>query len=247
MQTYYSFGMKKVKPPIMNVVVTGASQGIGQGIAERFAASGADLFLCSRNMDKHQAWTQGLMKKYKIRISTFNADLSNKEEVQAFADAVLKAWDRIDILVNNAGLFEPGSIYNEPEGNMEKMIGLNLYSAYHLTRRILPLMMKKKKGHIFNICSIAAIQAYPAGGSYSISKFALNGFSKNLREEMKPHGIKVTSVHPGATFTRSWEGFVEKSRIMEVIDVAEMVYAASRLSANACVEEILLRPQLGDL
>jgi short-subunit dehydrogenase len=231
----------------MNVVITGASQGIGKAIAEKFASSGADLFLCSRNMDKQNGWQKDLMAKYKIRISAFNADLSFKDDVLAFGDAVLKAWDRVDILVNNAGSFEPGNVYNEPDGNLEKMIGLNLYAAYHLTRRLLPLMMEKKKGHIFNICSIASLKAYPGGGSYSISKFALEGFSKNLREEMKPFGIRVTSIHPGAVFTRSWEGFTERSRIMEVSDVAELVYSASRLSPNACVEEIVVRPQLGDL
>ena len=231
----------------MNVVITGASQGIGFGIAEKFASSGANLFLCSRNMDRHLSWQKEMMVKHDITISSFNADLSRKEDVEAFSDAVLRAWDQIDILVNNAGSFVPGSVYNEPEGNLEKMIEVNLYSAYHLTRRLLPVMMKAKSGHIFNMCSVAALQAYPAGGSYSISKFALQGFSKNLREEMKNFGIKVTSVHPGATFTPAWEGFVERSRIMEVADIADMIFAASRLSVNACVEEILVRPQLGDI
>ena len=140
-----------------------------------------------------------------------------------------------------------GNVHDEPEGNLEKMIELNLYSAYYMTRHLLPVMMEKKSGHIFNICSIAALKAYKGGGSYSISKFALEGFSKNLRDEMKPFGIKVTSVHPGATFTRSWEGFVEPERIMEAKDVADMIYAAASLSATACVEDIILRPQLGDL
>ena len=97
------------------------------------------------------------------------------------------------------------------------------------------------------MCSVAALKAYPGGGAYSISKFALEGFSKNLREEMKPCGIKVTSVHPGAVFTPAWAGFVERNRIMEVSDVAELIWAASQLSANACVEDIILRPQLGDV
>jgi short-subunit dehydrogenase len=231
----------------MNVVITGASQGIGRGIAERFAMAGANLFLVSRNMDGQVKWQQELMEKYGVSISSFNADLSVKEQVFSFADTVLDAAGDIDILVNNAGSFVPGSVHNEPEGQLEQMIELNLYSAYHLTRRIVPAMMQRKKGHIFNICSIAAFAAYPNGGSYSISKFALEGFSKNLREEMKPYGIKVTSVHPGATFTRSWEGYVERSRIMEVEDVANMIFAASSLSPTACVEDIILRPQLGDL
>jgi short-subunit dehydrogenase len=231
----------------MNVVITGASQGIGFGIAEKFAASGANLFLCSRNMDRHTGWQKEIMTKHQVSISSINADLSKQEQVIAFSEAILNAWDRIDILVNNAGSFVQGSVYNEPEGNLQKMIELNLYSAYHLTRRLLPVMIAAKSGHIFNMCSVAALQAYPAGGSYSISKFALLGFSKNLREEMKPFGIKVTAVHPGATFTPAWEGFVERSRIMEVSDIADLIYTASNLSPNACVEEILLRPQLGDI
>ena len=231
----------------MKVVITGASQGIGKAIAEKFADQGASLFLASRNMDKQQQWQRSMTDKYGAAISTFNADLSVKEEVMAFAKAVNEGFEGIDILVNNAGNFEPGNVHDEAEGTLERMINVNLYSAYHLTRALLPSMMKHKSGHIFNICSIAALQAYPGGGSYSISKFALEGFSKNLREEMKPHGIKVTSVHPGAVYTRAWEGFVERSRIMEVTDIAEMVFAASRLSVNACVEDIIIRPQLGDV
>lgn len=231
----------------MKVVITGGSQGIGKAIAKRFAAAGADLFLIARHMDKDMIWQQELVKEHGIKLSTYNADLSVKAEVTAAANAVLQAWDSIDILVNNAGTFLMGHVHNEPEGNLERMIELNLYSAYYMSRYLLPVMMKQKSGHVFNICSIAALKAYPNGGSYSISKFALEGFSKNLREEMKPFGVKVTSVHPGATFTRSWEGFVAPERIMEANDVAEMIYAASILSPTACVEDIILRPQLGDL
>jgi short-subunit dehydrogenase len=231
----------------MNVVVTGASQGIGKGIAERFASAGANLFLSARNMDKVVEWKNDLSKKYGINIFTFNADLSKKDEVDVLAEEILKKFEKIDVLVNNAGSFVPGSVYNEPEGSLETMIAINLYSAYHLTRKILPVMMSTKSGHIFNMCSIAGLQAYANGGAYSISKFALNGFTKNLRDEMKAHGIKVTAIHPGAVYTSAWEGFAQPERIMEVKDVAEMVFTASQLSLQACVEDIILRPQLGDL
>ncbi len=232
----------------MNVVITGASKGIGRAIAEKFASCGADLFLCSRNMDAVTGWQQDLMQKYNTSISLTNVDLRNKKAVVDFGDRVMNAFGSIDVLVNNAGLFEPGSVYNEADGVLEKMIEVNLYPAYHLTRALLPEMIKKKSGHIFNICSIAALNAYHNGGSYSISKWALLGFSKNLREEMKPHGIKVTAVHPGATMTDSWaEAGIDQHRIMESKDIAEMIFAASRLSFQACVEEIVMRPQLGDL
>jgi short-subunit dehydrogenase len=142
----------------------------------------------------------------------------------------------------------PGSVHNEPEGALEQMINTNLYSAYHLTRALLPAMMAAKEGHIFNMCSIASLQAYANGGAYSISKFALMGFSKNLREELKQYNIKVTAVYPGATMTDSWSGSgVDPHRIMKAGDVANMIYTAAFLSPQACVEEILLRPQLGDL
>ncbi|MEJ7822014.1 MAG: SDR family oxidoreductase, partial [Chitinophagaceae bacterium] len=176
------------------------------------------------------------------------ADLSEKKSAQDFGNWVLHQTSHVDILINNAGQFIPGSIYDEEEGLLEKMININLYAAYNLTRTLLPGMMQKKLGHIFNICSIAALKAYANGGSYSISKFALMGFSKNLREELMPYNIKVTAVYPGAVYTSSWhESGVPESRIMEVADIADIIFAASTLSMQACVEDIIIRPQLGDI
>lgn len=174
-------------------------------------------------------------------------DLSRREEAKAFGAWCLE-YGVPDVLVNNAGLFEPGSVHNEPEGTLESQLAVNLQSAYHVTRAVLPWMMEKRSGHIFNMCSIASLDAYANGGAYSISKFALYGFSKNLREEMKPYNIKVTAVHPGAVMTDSWGDFDNSQRrIMEAADIAKLVYAASQLSAQACVEDIVVRPQLGDL
>jgi short-subunit dehydrogenase len=217
-------------------------------MAEKFAAGGYDLYLCSRNNKALQEMVEGLAAKYPVNVSGQAVDLADKEQVRTFGNWILSQGISIDVLINNAGQFVPGSVHNEEEGALEKMMAVNLYSAYHLTRVLLPVMMAQKKGHIFNVCSIASLQAYANGGAYSISKFALAGFSKNLREEMKPHGIKVTAVYAGATFTDSWAGSgVDPHRIMEAGDIADMVYAASRLSAQATVEDILLRPQLGDL
>ena len=109
-------------------------------------------------------------------------------------------------------------------------------------------MLKMGKGHVFNICSIASLNAYAQGGSYSISKFALLGFSKNLRLELKDKGIKVTAVCPGATYTNSWNGSgIDPMRIMESEDIAKMIFAAAHLSPQAVVEDIVMRPQKGDL
>jgi short-subunit dehydrogenase len=233
----------------MNSIVTGASRGLGKAIAEKFAGAGHHLYLCSRNKEALAGTVKELQAKYPaVNIAGRAFDLADKQQARGFGQWILDAGIFIDVLVNNAGQFIPGNIHDEQDETLEKMIGVNLYSAYHLTRALLPRMMQQRKGHIFNICSIASLQAYPNGGSYSISKFALAGFSKNLREEMKPWGIKVTGLYPGAVYTDSWAGSgVDPQRIMEAQDIAGMVYAATQLSAQATVEDILLRPQLGDL
>ncbi len=232
----------------LSVVVTGASKGIGKAVAEIFAANGASLYLCSRGEVALYKTMEELQTRFpQATVKARPADLSVKEEVIGFGNWCLSQAVP-DILVNNAGLFEPGSVHSEPDGLLESQLSVNLFSAYHLTRTLLPAMMIRKQGHIFNMCSIASLHAYANGGAYSISKFALYGFSKNLREELKPHGIKVTSVHPGAVLTNSWGDFDNSSnRIMEAADIAKMVWAASSLSVQACVEDIVIRPQLGDL
>jgi len=232
----------------MKIVITGASKGIGKAIAAQFAHSGYHLLLCSRGEKSLYDCVQELQTRFpNATIEARPTDMSVKEEVLDFAKWCLEKGTP-NIIVNNAGNFIPGSVHNEPEGILNEMLQANLFSAYHLTRALLPKMMEAKTGHIFNICSIASLHAYANGGSYSISKYALAGFSRNLREEMKPHGIKVTAVYPGAVMTASWDGFnIDPKRIMEADDIAKMVYAAAHLSPMAVAEDIILRPQLGDL
>ncbi|MFM9021328.1 MAG: SDR family oxidoreductase [Sediminibacterium sp.] len=232
----------------MQAVITGASRGMGKEIASHFAAAGYDLFLCSRGELALYQTLEELQNKFPDRkIYAQPTDLSNQQNAVAFAKWVLSIG-KPDVLVNNAGQFIQGSISDEPDGTIEQLMNINLYSAYHLTRALLPSMKEAGSGHIFNICSIASLKAYSHGGSYGISKYALAGFSANLREELKTKGIKVTSVFPGATMSPSWEGSgVSPDRIMQADDIARMIVAAASLSPAAVVEEIVLRPQLGDL
>ena len=231
----------------MNVIVTGASRGIGKAIAEMFASNGHNLFICARGEASLYKATEELMTRFpSVTIKAKPFDLSKKEQVKEFGKWCL-GFGAPDILVNNAGSFTGSNVHDEEEGSLEEMIETNLYSAYYLSRVIVPEMKKRKSGHIFNISSIAGLKAYPGGGSYGISKYALHGFSVNLREELKTFNIKVTTVFPGAVYTDSWAGQVKKERIMEAADIARMIYAASQLSPAACVEDIIIRPQLGDL
>jgi short-subunit dehydrogenase len=233
----------------MKIVITGASRGLGFSMAEAFAVDGHDLYLTSRNEVKLYKALESLMGRFPdqvIKAKPF--DLSTKQGAIDFGNWVLGFGAEPDILINNAGTFQPGRVIDEPEDQLENMLQVNLFSAYHLTRVLLPSMMKRKSGHIFNISSIAALQAYPNGGSYSISKFALTGFSKNLREELKPYSIKVTCIYPGAIYTDSWAGSgIKPDRIMKPSDIADTILQISKLSPQALVEELVIRPLAGDL
>ena len=233
----------------MNVIVTGGTKGIGRAIVEVFFKNGANVAICSRNAAELEDLKQHLLKKDSDRkILVFKCDVSNRQEVEAFGAKALDHLGHIDALVNNAGVFIPGEICNEGDGSLDLMINTNLYSAYHLTRLIAPNMKTRKSGHIFNICSIASKIAYPNGGSYSISKFALLGFNKVLREELKSHLIKVTAILPGATWSNSWAGVdLPQDRLMEADDIALAIWSAYNMKPSAVVEEIIMRPQLGDL
>jgi short-subunit dehydrogenase len=231
------------------IVVTGGSKGIGRAILEKFASQGFDVATCSRSEKELSELRNFLQQKFQgIQVFTFAADLADKSQVLAFTNFISGLKRDIDVLVNNAGFFLPGEIVTEPEGTLESMINANLYSAYHTTRGLVPKMKVAKSGHVFNICSIASIKAYANGGSYAISKFALLGLSKCLREELKDHGIRVTAVMPGATRTRSWEASdLPDDRFMTIEDIAETIYTANALSPRSVIEEIIIRPQLGDI
>ncbi len=228
------------------LVITGGTKGIGRAIIEKFMANGFDVATCSRKqVDLDNLKTE---LSDKGAVFTLRADVSDKIQVKSFIDFVVSLNRPVDVLVNNAGYFVPGSIATEAEGVLEDMMQANLFSAYHLTRGMLPLMKQTRSGHIFSMCSIASIKPYPNGGSYAITKSALLGMTRCLREELKPEGIRVTAVLPGATKTASWDGVaLPEERFMKVEDVADMMYAVFALSPRSVVEEILIRPQLGDI
>jgi len=228
-----------------SIIISGGSQGIGKALVKKFLDNGFQVFTCARNAEKLESLKRELNHPL---LHTFVADLSDKKQVSNFAQWILNQENKINILINNAGYFLPGQIQNEEDGVLESQIQANLYSAYHLTKAILPSMQKSNSGHIFTICSTASITAYTAGGSYCISKFALLGFTKVLREELKTQGIKVTAVLPGATLTPAWDGVnLPNSRFIPAEDVANTIFSASIMSASTVIEEILIRPQLGDI
>ncbi|MEM6321197.1 MAG: SDR family oxidoreductase [Bacteroidota bacterium] len=233
----------------MKILITGGTKGIGLAIAEKFAKEGFDVAICARTKTDLEAVAQRLAQlNSKIKVLTAVVDMQSKAQVEQFATDVLNQWGSVDVLVNNAAAFLQGTFLEEPDGFLEKMMETNVYGSYYLTRKLLPSMIAQGKGSIFNICSIASQKPYPNCSSYVISKFALLGFSKVLRMELMDKNIKVTSVIPGATMTNSWAGVdLPDGRIMPAEDVAKAIWSAYQMSDSTTIEEIVMRPQLGDL
>ncbi len=229
------------------VLITGGSRGIGRALALYFAEKQFDVAICARNQEKLEELALEL-KDFKVNVIAEVCDVSKPEAIKAFCSKVLAQWKQIDILVNNAGTYLPGKVTEETDGTLEKLIETNLYSAYYFSKSIASSMITNGSGYIFNIASVAGLQAYPNGGSYSISKFAMIGLSKALREELKSHNIRVTNISPGAVLTDSWAGVdLPESRFISAKDIAKIVFDLHGLSPQTDVEDLVVRPILGDI
>ena len=229
-------------------VITGGSRGIGAALVREFCAQGYDVVTYARSEVRLAEFAVELRGQYHTDLMYRVVDARSTPEIIRFAEFVISLKRPVDVLINNAGYFLPGSIGQEQDGTSDEMYQVNYLSAYHLTRSLLASMKELRSGHIINMCSVASLKAYPNGGSYSVSKTALLAFSRNLREELYAHGIRVTAVMPGATYTDSWVGSgIPEERMMPAEDVAKVIWMCVSLSSRSVVEEITLRPQLGDL
>jgi NADP-dependent 3-hydroxy acid dehydrogenase YdfG len=231
-------------------LVTGATKGIGKAVVFDLAGKGYSVAFCSRSEEDGFEMV-GYLKSSFPDLSFYfrKCDVRVKSDIDGFVEKMkIEFSDHLDILVNNAGIYLPGNVIEEDEHQLPILIETNLYSAYYFTRSIIDGMIERKSGYIYNMCSVASLKAYPNGGSYSISKYALHGFSAVLREELKPYNIKVTSIFPGATWSDSWKGVnLPEERLMKPEDIASLITSTLLLSPAANVEDIVIRPQLGDL
>lgn len=229
------------------VFITGATKGIGRALAQRFALEGAHLALSARSSKDLEALKAGLLKDGAAgEVRLFPADLSQKAEAVALAAAVSAAFPHLDVLVNNAGLFRPGQVLGEAEEAMEQMLAVNLLAPYYLSRGLLPRM--RRGSHLFNVASVAGREGYVGKGSYGVSKAALLSLTNTLRHELREAGVRVTAVLPGPTWSASWEGAdLPAQRLLQASEVAASIWQAWAMPPNAVIEEIVIRPQLGDL
>jgi len=235
------------KPPL--VVVTGASQGIGAAIARAFSAEvpGVRLALLARNAGKLSSVARACAR-LGAKAEVFPCDVTDEAAVAAVERAVRRRLGAVDVLVNNAGKYFGAPFLGTSAADFDRMLAANLRSLFLVTRAFAPGMVRRRRGDIFNMGSIAGLTAYPGGSAYTAAKFGVTGLSKSMRAEFKDRGVRVCCVYPGATVSPSWRGSgVPAARMMPAEDVARAFVAVYRMTRRTVVEEVVLRPQRGDL
>ena len=236
------------------ILITGASSGIGEGCARKFASQGARLILNSRSADKLTALAEELKEKYDAECYVMPFDVCNRESAAAALNALPQEWKSIDVLVNNAGLAI--GVDKEYEGNLDEwdvVIDTNVKALLSMTRLVVPGMVERGRGHIINIGSIAGDAAYPGGSVYCATKAAVKALSDGLRIDLVDTPLRVTNIKPGLVETNfsvvRFRGDKEKAdnvyrgiKPLNGDDIAEVVYFAASAPEHMQVAEILVMP-----
>jgi serine 3-dehydrogenase len=244
--------MEKIKNKI--VFITGASSGIGRSCAKIFAKKGANLILAARRIDRLKSLEADLTSRYNIQIKCIKLDVRRSKEVYNTVDALKGKWKNIDILINNAGLSR--GLVKIHEGlltDWNEMIDTNVKGLLYVSRAVIPLMVKRNKGHIINIGSIAGREVYPNGNVYCASKYAVDAITKGMRIDLNGTDIRVTTIDPGLVETEfslvRFHGDKNKAKSvykgiepLTPDDVADAVYFAATRRKNVVVADMLLFP-----
>jgi len=233
-------------------LVTGASTGIGKATALAFAHAGFDLVLVSRSQGKLSELAEQIAQLGKGQAQAIAIDLANVNKVRAAISEAFSQFGRIDVLVNNAGMGYTGALIDMPLTDWQQVMNLNLTSVFQCVQAVLPSMREQGGGTIINVASIAARQAFPDWGAYSVSKAALVALSKAVSVEERPHGIRVVTILPGAVNTPLWDtetvqADFDRSGMLTPDMVANAILQAALLPKDAVVEELTLMPSGGAL
>ncbi len=231
-------------------LITGASSGIGKATALAFAKAGIDVALVSRSVDKLTPVCDAVSHTG-VEAKAYEVDLACVAQVQEKMQAIALDGD-IDILVNNAGMGYTATLTETPLSDWQQVIDLNLTSVFQCIMGILPRMRTRGTGTIINITSIAAKQAFPNWGAYSVSKAGLIALSQTLAQEERAHGIRVTAICPGAVNTELWDtetvnANFDRSKMLTPEIVAQSILYAALLPQQAVIDELTIMPSAGAL
>ena len=232
--------MKKI-----TALITGASKGIGFAVATRFAPVLSELHLVARGKEGLET-AREILARPGLKIHLHCHDLTTEQGVSSLAAAVKKTAAKLDLLVSNTGVYLPGTLVGENRSDLRHMMDLNVLSHCDLLNEFDDCF--EHGSYIFEMASVAAKKLFMGKPGYSISKHAQGAMIEALRHEMRPRGVRVTSVMPGPTWSHSWDGAeFPKERLLDASHVAEMMFAAWQLPQEAVLEEIVIRPFEGDI
>lgn len=232
-------------------IVTGASSGIGKATALAFAKAGIDVALVSRSREK-LAQVASAARQAGVEAKAYPVDLAQILAVRATIEAIAADFGAIDILVNNAGMGYTGALSETSLSDWQQTLDLNLTSVFQCILGVLPMMRDRKSGTIINVASIAAQQAFPHWGAYSVSKAGLIALSKTLAVEERSNGIRTTVICPGAVNTELWDTpsvklDFDRSAMLTPEIVAQSILHTVLLPGQAVVEELTVMPSAGAL
>jgi len=234
-------------------MITGATAGFGRATAVKFASNGYDVIITGRRKERLDDLEKEL-SAFNIKVQKLNFDVRSREETNKAIEDLPAEWKNIDILVNNAGLAV--GLSHIDDGNTDdwdRMIDTNVKGLLYVTRAVSPLMTARKKGHIFNISSIAGKEVYENGNVYCASKHAVDALSKAMRIDLLKHNIKVTNIAPGMAETEfslvRFKGDREKAdavyKGVEPLtgeDIAEAIYFCATLPWHVCINDLVITP-----
>ncbi len=235
-------------------LITGATSGIGKAIAVQLAEQNYNLIITGRRKERLENLVTEIKDKFNCKIKTLNFDIRNKQEVDEAIDSLGKYWKNIDVLVNNAGLAagaEP--IHDGLVDDWERMIDTNIKGLLYISKKVMPLMIERKTGHIVNIGSVAGKQVYANGNVYCGTKQAVDAITQGMRIDLLPYNIKVTQIAPGAVETEfsvvRFHGDEDKAKQvykgfepLYANDIAEAVIFAVTRPAHVNINDMLIMP-----
>ena len=235
-------------------LITGATSGFGKAIALKFAEHGYDVIIAGRREERLNQLEHIIKDTYDVKVFSLCFDVRDKIKTEEELNALPHDWKEVDVLVNNAGLASGLSTIQDGDINdWELMIDTNVKGLLYVSRTVIPWMVKRNKGHIINIGSIAGKEVYPKGNVYCATKHAVDAISKAMRIDMLPHGIKVTAIHPGAAETEfslvRFKGDADKAKQvyngidpLVAEDIAEVAYFAASRSKHVVLNDIVITP-----